>query len=58
MEANAANFGGRKISVSQARKILGNDAKPYSDKDLEDILDRLYQIAEFGLRREMDSESW
>ncbi len=53
MEAHAANFRDRKISISQARKILGVEGKSYSDDDLRDILDCLYQIAEFGLRREM-----
>ncbi len=53
MEAKAADFRDRKISVSQARKILGGQAKSYSDDELRDILDCLYQVAEFGLRLEM-----
>lgn len=56
MEASAADFRDRKISVPQARKILDGEAKSYSDDELRDILDCLYQLAEFGLRREMGFE--
>ncbi len=51
MDANAARFDDRGISLSSARKILGKEGDCYSDEQLEDILSRIYEIAEFGMHQ-------
>jgi len=40
----------RKITEKTARHILGKEANCYSAEQLEDIINRLYEIAEFSIR--------
>ncbi len=44
-------MGERFISAAKARRILGKDAKPYSDKQLEEIIDILYESSEFSYQK-------
>ena len=54
--SSSSAFSDRKITEPVARKILGRDADTYSEKELTDIVDRLYVIAEYGLRRLQEGE--
>lgn len=40
----------RQITEKVARRILGKAAEPYSADQLQDIVDRLYSMAEFSIR--------
>lgn len=46
----------QRLSVSAARKMLGMVSKNYSDKDVEDVLDCLYAIAEESFDEYHDAE--
>ncbi len=52
MKSPENNGQGRQITEKSARRILGKAAQSYSQEQLQDIVDRLYGVAEIKLRDE------
>jgi len=51
MKPSSNNGQDRQITEQVARRILGKSAKPYSEEQLQDIVDRLYGVAEWFMGR-------